>query len=65
MAGVNASDTVYLLAQDNFYKHEEYETFIEAYIVVQGENTPAFRSPDLPRNTSVRDLLEIRVADSE
>ncbi len=57
MAGVNASNTVYLLAQDNFYKHEEHETFIGAYIVVQGENTPAFRSPDLPRGMHVRNLL--------
>ncbi|WP_353892859.1 molybdopterin-dependent oxidoreductase [Proteinivorax hydrogeniformans] len=58
---IDASGDVYMLATDGFDKNEEYETFKDAFIVTQGENTPAFRSPDLPRGMHVRDLVWLSV----
>lgn len=59
LAGISASDTVYMLATDGFDKNEEYQTVLDAYFLTQGPNTPAFRSPDLPRGMHVRDLAWI------
>jgi len=59
LADLDTTSDIYLLAADGFDKTEEYETFIDAYIVIEGENTPAFRAPDLPRGMHVRDLVWI------
>lgn len=56
---LDTTQDVYLLASDGFDKNEEYKTFIDAYILTEGDNTPAFRSPELPRGMHVRDLVWI------
>ncbi|MTI96298.1 MAG: hypothetical protein FH749_12615 [Firmicutes bacterium] len=56
-ADVQAGSLVQMLASDGFEKNEEFATAIEQYVVVEGENTPAFRGPDLPRGMHVRDLV--------
>lgn len=63
-AGVQASDQVYLLAADGFEKNEEFATVMEAFLVVEGDNAPAFRSPDLPRGMHVRDLVWMSSGDT-
>ena len=61
---VQAGNLVHMLASDGFEKNEEYSTVVAAYIVVQGENTPAFRGPDLPRGMHVRDLVLMTSGDT-
>ncbi len=63
-AGVNPSDSVFMLASDGFEKTEEYGVFIAEFIVTQGQNTPAFRGPDLPRGMHVRDLVWMSSGDT-
>lgn len=64
LADIEPSETVYMLATDDFEKNEEYETVLEAYFLTQGENTPAFRSPDLPRGMHIRDLAYISLGNT-
>ncbi|OWZ83833.1 molybdopterin-dependent oxidoreductase [Natranaerobius trueperi] len=59
LGDLEVSDEIYLLASDGFDKNEELDTFMDAYILTQGEDVPAFRSPDLPRGMHVRDLTWI------
>lgn len=59
LANIEPFPSVYMLATDSFDKNEEYDTVLTAYFLTQGENTPAFRSPDLPRGMHVRDLAYI------
>lgn len=64
-AGAQAGENVSMLAADGFEKNEEHATFIEAYIVFEGDdNAPAFRGPDLPRGMHVKDLVSIASGDS-
>ncbi len=55
--GLSVGDSVFMAAADGFEKNEEYDIFIEEYIQLTGDNTPAFRGPDLPRGMHVRDLV--------
>ncbi len=64
LADIEPSETVYMLATDDFEKNEEYETVLGAYFLTQGENTPAFRSPDLPRGMHIRDLAYISLGNT-
>ena len=56
MSDISQESDLKMLATDGFEKQETYDTFVDAFIVTAGENTPAFRSPDLPRGMHVRDL---------
>ncbi len=55
LSGISAG-SVHMVAVDGFAKTEDYDIFVDAFIVVTGPDTPAFRSPDLPRGMHVRDL---------
>lgn len=61
---VETSPQVYMLASDGFDKNEETDTFLENYIVVQGDNAPAFRGPNLPRGMHVKDLVYMATGDT-
>lgn len=64
LANVQTSSLVHLLASDGFRKNEELDTFLENYIVIQGENGPAFRGPDLPRGMHVKNLVFLSTGDT-
>jgi hypothetical protein len=64
LADVQTSSLVRLLASDGFEKNEELDTFLANYIVVQGENAPAFRGPDLPRGMHVKNLVFLSTGDT-
>lgn len=59
LADVQGSGLVHMLASDGFEKNEELDTFLENFIVVEGDNAPAFRGPDLPRGMHVKNLVSV------
>lgn len=60
---VQASPSVYMLASDGFEKNEEWATFAGNCIVIQGDNAPAFRGPDLPKGMHVKNLVAVSAGD--
>ena len=64
LADVQCSSLVHMLASDGFEKNEELSTFLENYIVVEGDNAPAFRGPDLPRGMHVKNLVTLSTGDT-
>ena len=51
-----SQDSVLMVAADGFEKTEDYDVFADAFLVVTGDDAPAFRDPELPRGMHVRDL---------
>ncbi len=64
LADVTLSDSVCMMATDGFEKTEDYDVFVDAFIVMSSDDAPAFRSPEMPRGMHVRDLAWFTVGDT-
>ena len=56
-AEVELEGDVYFRTIKEFDKYEDREIFLENYILIEGESTPAFGGPELSEDMHVRDLI--------